>query len=328
MSKVSVLMACYNASAFVGKSLDSLLAQTMGDFQVVCVDDASTDDTLAILRRYAAMDSRVRVLALDANEGQAHARNKALEMADGDYVCMLDSDDWLSADALGRAAEVLDRYPTTDCVLFQVEEVGDQSSRHYPLPDFERMTGMEAFEASLTWTLHGLYMIRAGLHRRYPYDETARAYSDDNTTRIHYLHAREVRQCAGTYFYRQHSASVTHSVSIRRFDHLRANESMKRQITEAVGDQRLINLYERMRWLNLIDTYMFYFCHRASLSPAERDYGLAEMRRVWGNIERWRIPRSLRLKPGYMPLWPLWPLFRLQEEIYFTLRKWMGKNKG
>ncbi len=115
-------------------------------------------------------------------------------------------------------------------------------------------------------------------------------------------------------------------MSVRRFDYLRANESMRRQMEKAGADDRLLGIYEKIRWLNLIDTYMFYYCHGKELSDADRAYGLAEMRRVWRNIETWRIPRNLRLKPGYIPLRPWW-LFRLQEEGYFTLRKWMGKNR-
>ena len=326
MAKVTVLMACWNAAAYVEEALGSLLAQTLQDFQAVCVDDASSDSTLDILRRYAAKDNRIEVVSLSENKGQAHARNVGLAHAKGEYVCMLDSDDWLSPDALQQAVAVLDTHPDTDSVLFQVEEVYADHTRRYPLPDFERMTGKEAFEASLTWTLHGLYMVRADLHRQYPYDETTRAYSDDNTTRMHFLRSREVRQCGGIYYYRQHEASVTHNVSVRRFDHLRANESMRCQMEEADADDRLLSVYERMRWLNLIDTYMFYFNNRKVLSAADRDYGLSEMHRVWGGIETWRIPRSLRLKPGYMPLRPMWWLFRLQEEIYFTLRRYLSRT--
>ena len=324
MSKVSVLMAAYNAGNYIRESLDSLLSQTMTDWQCICVDDASTDDTLKILRTYASADKRVEVVVLEENGGQAHARNVALERACGQYVCMLDSDDWLSADALQCACEVLDSHPDTDSVLFQVEEVGEDR-RRYPMPSFRRLTGQEAFELSLTWAIHGLYMVRAGIHKRFPYDDTTRAYSDDNTTRIHYLHSRFVEQCGGIYYYRQHPASTTHAVTIRRFDHLKANESMRRQMVEAQVEDKIINSYERVRWLNLIDTYMFYFQNRKRLTPAERQYGLAEMRRVWGGIDTQKLPLRLKVKPGYMPLRPLWLLFRLQLETYFTFRKWMGK---
>ena len=80
---VTVLVAVYNSEAFLRQCLDSLCAQTMDAVQIVCVDDASTDGSLAILRDYAARDGRVEVIALSENHGLAYARNKALERARG-----------------------------------------------------------------------------------------------------------------------------------------------------------------------------------------------------------------------------------------------------
>ena len=322
MSRVSVLVAAYNSQDYLQQCLDSLLLQTRKDIQVICVDDGSTDGTPDMLDHAAERDNRIVVKHLRQNVGQAKARNIALQMADGDYVCMLDSDDWFSADAVERAATVLDEHPETDCVLFQVEQVfQDGTVRHYPMPPFTTLSGQEAFEASLTWCIHGLYMVRTGIHKRFPFDDSSHAYSDDNTTRIHYLNAREVRQCAGVYHYRQHPDSVTHQVSVRRFDYLRANESMRKQMMKAGVEERLLDVYERERWINLIATYMFYFHNRRSLSPEDRLYGLKEMKRIWRDIETRRLPLALRLKPGYMPLRPFWAFFRMQEEAYFILRK-------
>ena len=321
MSKVSVLVAAYNSQEYLQQCLDSLRKQTLEDIQVICVDDASTDATPGMLDHAAKSDNRFVVKHLKQNVGQAKARNIALQMADGDYVCMLDSDDWFGADALERAATVLDENPETDCVLFQVEQVfPDGTVRHYPMPPFTVLSGMEAFESSLTWGIHGLYMVRTDIHKRFPFDDSSHAYSDDNTTRIHYLNSREVRQCEGVYHYRQHATSVTHQVSVRRFDYLRANESMRKQMMEAGVEKRLLDVYERERWINLIATYMFYFRNRKALSLQDRRHGLEEMKRVWGTIETSRLPLALRLKPGYMTLRPFWMLFRIQEETYFALR--------
>ena len=102
MPKVTVLVAVYNAERFLPQCLDSLLAQTMSDFQVICIDDASTDRSLQVLNTYALRDLRIEVVRLLENRGQAHARNEGLKQAEGDIVCMLDADDWLSADALER----------------------------------------------------------------------------------------------------------------------------------------------------------------------------------------------------------------------------------
>ena len=307
--------------------MDSLLTQSFIDFEVICVDDASTDNTSQILREYSEKDRRVTYMRLEENGGQAKARNIALSQAKGEYICMLDADDWMSMDALQCAYEVFDNHPETDSVLFQVCEVYDDRQRIYPLPDFEVYSGEEAFEKSLTWAIHGLYMVRASIHHCFPYDDSSRSYSDDNTTRMHYLHSREVRQCQGVYYYRQHPESVTHSVSVRRFDYLRANESMRRQIIEAQVDSRLLALYEKVRWLNLIDVYLFYYKNRRHLSHNDRHEGLEEMRRVWNNIDISCLPCRLRWKFGYMPLRPSWLLFRLQEETYFLIRELIGRNR-
>ncbi len=325
MSKVSVLVAAYNAAPYVRKCLDSLKNQTLHDIQVIVVDDASTDNTGVIVEEYTKRDKRFVLLKQKLNMGQAKARNMALAMADGDYVCMVDSDDWLEKNALQFAAETLDSYLDTDCVLFQVREVYSDHTRDYPIPSFTVMSGEEAFEASLTWKIHGLYMIRADIHKRYPYDDSSKAYSDDNTTRIHYLHSKEVRQCPGLYYYRQHENSVTHKVSIRRFDYLRANESMRRQMIEANVDERLLCIYEKVRWLNLVDTYLFYFLNRSKLGKEGCHYGLKEMKRIWKDIDTRGLPLSLVCKLGYAPLKPFWCLFQIQEEIYFSLKKFLGR---
>ena len=317
MPKVTVLVAVYNAERFLPQCLDSLLAQTMSDFQVICIDDASTDRSLQVLNTYALRDLRIEVVRLLENRGQAHARNEGLKQAEGDIVCMLDADDWLSADALERLVEAFDEQ--TDSVLFDLVYHYPDREEPYPMEDFTVMTGDEAFRKSLTWQIHGLYGVRASIHRQHPYDETCRTYSDDNTTRIHYLCSRQVRRCSGVYYYRQHDASVTHQVSVRRFDYLRANESMRRQMLELGVGRQLLNVYENHRWLNLIGVYMFYHLHSRQLTAAERRYGLQELRRVWATIDRQALQKETATKFGYRPC-KSWLLFRCQEWLYFTLR--------
>ena len=325
MPKVSVLVAVYNAEPFLPQCLDSLMNQTLKDIQVICIDDASTDGSLRLLHEYAAKDSRIEIVALPENQGQAHARNEGLKHATGDYICMLDADDWFSSDALQLAVDVFD--DQTDCVLFDVVmwESPQQPSR-YPMPSFERLSGEEAFLLSLDWQIHGLYMVRADIHRQHPYDETCRLYSDDNTTRIHYLCSRRVRRCEGRYFYRQHAASVTHRSSVRRFDYLRANESMRRQMQALGVSQQILDEYENHRWLNMIGVYMFYHVHGRELSAADRTYGLSELRRVWASIDRRALKKETIAKFGYRPC-TSWRMFRLQEWLYFTLRGFLGKNR-
>ena len=324
MPKVSVLVAVYNAGQFLARCLDSLLGQTLSDIQVICVDDASTDGSLRLLNDYALRDMRIDVLRLQDSCGQAHARNVGLSVAKGEVICMVDADDWLSPDALERLYDAFD--DATDCVLFDLVSVYGNREERYAMPAFTVLTGEEAFRLSLTWKIHGLYGVRADIHRRFPYDETCRLYSDDNTTRIHYLASRRVARCRGIYYYRQHDASATHQVSVRRFDYLRANESMRRQMLEAGVGQKLLAEYENHRWLNLVGIYMFYHVHGKELTSRERRYGRSELYRTWLSIDRTLLNKETTAKFGYRPCrW--WRLFRLQEWLYFTLRGLLGRNR-
>lgn len=326
MSKVTVLVAVYNATRFLPKCLDSLLCQSMSDLQVICIDDGSTDDSLVLLQTYASRDARIQIISLPENHGQAFARNQGLKEAKGEYVCFLDADDWFSPDAIERAVEVFEHEADTDCVLFNVEYCYPDRVETYPMPDFDVLTGKEAFRLSLDWQIHGVYMVRTKIHQRFPYDDTCKSYSDDNTTRLHYLASRSVRRCEGTYHYLQHSGSVTHAIGVGRFDFLKANESMKRQLVALQVSDDILNQWETTRQLVLVDLYMFYFCHGKELPKDDAAYGLKEMKRIWGNIERSRLDHRLTGKFGYRPM-PSWWLFRLQEWLYFTMRGLLKKNK-
>jgi glycosyltransferase involved in cell wall biosynthesis len=325
MPKVSVLVAVYNAEAFLPECLDSLLGQTYHDIQVICIDDCSTDGSLRILQDYAARDARIEVITLSENGGQAHARNEGLKHAQGDFICMLDADDWFASDAIEQAVAAFDEQ--TDCVLFDVVMRYDDGREDlYVMPPFDALTGTEAFRLSLDWQIHGLYMVRAAIHQKHPYDETCRLYSDDNTTRLHYICSRQVRRCEGRYYYRQHTASATHRNSVRRFDYLKANESMRRQMQKIGISQEILDEYENHRWLNMIGVYMFYHVHGHKLSSADRGYGLSELHRIWRSIDRRALKKETIAKFGYRPCHS-WRMFRLQEWLYFTLRGFLGKNR-
>ncbi len=107
--QVSVLMPTHNGAAFVAASIQSLLAQSFGDFELIVVDDGSTDDTLDVLARIA--DPRLTVIASPVNLGPIHARNRAFAAARGRYIAALDQDDLCRPERLARQVAFLDRRP-------------------------------------------------------------------------------------------------------------------------------------------------------------------------------------------------------------------------
>jgi len=115
MPAVTVIMPAYNVEPYVGEALRSVLAQTFTDFEVVVVDDGSTDRTAEVVGACAAADARVR-LVRQANRGLAGARNTALRMARGDLFALLDSDDLWEPDFLAEQVAILRQRPDVDIV--------------------------------------------------------------------------------------------------------------------------------------------------------------------------------------------------------------------
>ena len=333
MSKVSVLIAVYNAERYLKECLDSVCSQTLRDIQIICIDDCSTDSSAQILDSYAARDARVNVLHLPVNSGQAFARNEGLKIADGDYVMMLDSDDWLGKDAIEIAYDTIIADEENDCCLFDLIQYYQDENRTEPYrnrTDKRVFKGEEAFRLSLSWGLHGLYMVRASIHKAHPYDVSCRLYSDDNTTHIHYLYSRKVVLSHGKYYYRKHSASMTNGISLRRFDHLDANLSMKRTL-QAEAEKghisepgKVLDMYETYRWLNIVDAYWVYHSNRSCFTAPERNEIETRIAEKLKSVERSRIPFSLKLKLGYYPF-RSFRLFSLVERFYFGLRKLIGR---
>ena len=100
---ISVIVPVYKSEAFLGKCVESLLAQSFQDFELLLVDDGSPDDSGAMCDAYAAKDSRVRVIH-KPNGGVSSARNAGLDAARGDYVVFVDSDDYVDPSYLEGAS--------------------------------------------------------------------------------------------------------------------------------------------------------------------------------------------------------------------------------
>ncbi len=93
---VSVVVPAYNAESYLERALDSALAQTVSDLEIIVVDDASSDATFEVARRFAARTSRIQVLSNERNSGENVSRNRAIRAARGQWIALLDADDaWL-----------------------------------------------------------------------------------------------------------------------------------------------------------------------------------------------------------------------------------------
>ena len=95
--KVSILVPCYNVEKYLPVCLDSICRQTLKDIEIICINDGSKDSTLDIIKRYAKQDNRFVVIDKE-NEGYGKSMNRGLDVASGEYVGIVESDDWVELD--------------------------------------------------------------------------------------------------------------------------------------------------------------------------------------------------------------------------------------
>ncbi len=114
---ISIIIPIYNSEPYIEKCLDSITKQTYKDLELICVDDNSTDNTPSMLRDFANKDSRIKIITNDATKGISESRNKGLEVARGEWIMFVDSDDWMELDCCLQAMEIA-RQSKADTVMW------------------------------------------------------------------------------------------------------------------------------------------------------------------------------------------------------------------
>ncbi len=102
-AKVSVIVPCYNVEKYIEDCMHSVMNQSEKEIEILCIDDASTDNTKELLRVFAAQDSRIRIFENEENKGLSYSRNVGLKNATGEYIMFLDSDDYFCEEAIQTA---------------------------------------------------------------------------------------------------------------------------------------------------------------------------------------------------------------------------------
>jgi len=243
---VSIIMANYNGARYLSAAIGSIVRQTVSSWELIIVDDASTDESLAIARREAAGDPRVRIVAQDKNRGPGAARNRALDLADGQWIAIVDSDDVLLPQRLALLLARA-RADEADIVADNLLVFSKQSRpRSFLPPPFTRQArwiGLAEFMASnclyaRTPPLGYLKpLIRTDIVRDLGlrYDESLRIGEDYNFLARLMLRGHRLRiEPAGLYLYRKHESSVSHRLRAADITGLMAADERFAQEAEAV----------------------------------------------------------------------------------------------
>lgn len=141
---VSVIMPTYNCGKFIAESIDSVLKQTVKDWELVIVDDCSTDNTVEVLKPYLAAHVNIRYHCLEKNGGPAAARTEAIRMAKGRYLAFLDSDDLWAPDKLEKQIAFMEKNGAAfSCTAYEEMDEAGNSLRVVSTPpkktDYRKM---------------------------------------------------------------------------------------------------------------------------------------------------------------------------------------------
>ncbi|MBR6098720.1 glycosyltransferase family 2 protein [bacterium] len=127
MPKVTVIIPVYNVESYLRECLDSVVNQTLSDIEIICVDDGSTDASLAILKEYAAKDNRF-VIKRQKNKHAGVARNNGLKSAHGEFIHFLDADDWIDVNAYEKLYNIL-KNSDADMVKFKAYSYNQEENK-------------------------------------------------------------------------------------------------------------------------------------------------------------------------------------------------------
>lgn len=153
MTKISIIIPYQNVENYIEECLNSVTNQTFSDIEIICVNDSSSDNSRSIVESFAFRDNRIIMLDTEKPSGQAHARNLALNIAKGEYIGFVDSDDWIESDMFEKMYKRA-CYHDSDIVMCGANVYDDTlgevvADEYYALKPLEKY-GNNVFDANIT----------------------------------------------------------------------------------------------------------------------------------------------------------------------------------
>ncbi len=146
----SIIIPVYNSAKTIRECLESIVIQSFPDFEVIVVNDGSTDETEKIVKSFSENDTRIKLYSFP-NSGVSETRRRGISLATGEYILQVDSDDTINSELLDRLAEVICKFELPEIIRYHCELVGDNPNKdhqRYNCLDklYRIMSGMEALK--------------------------------------------------------------------------------------------------------------------------------------------------------------------------------------
>lgn len=169
-AKVSIIMPVYNGARTIKRAILSLSHQTYTNWECIVINDGSTDNTLEVVKELQAKDERIQVISFDVNKGRPSARQKGLELADGEYLAMLDADDFYHSEKLEKQVALLSSNTKVSLVSSCIGYFGDDFDVLRFRPKINKsQVNYEYDSKSKVFPPHGASMLRLSLAKQFNY---------------------------------------------------------------------------------------------------------------------------------------------------------------
>lgn len=224
--KFSFIMPAFNVEKYIGKAIESVLAQTYDNWELVVVNDGSTDKTLDVIQNYSAVCSKIKVINQSNSGSGCGARAAGLAYLTGSFTQILDADDYVSPDMLEKYQKRILEDDSLDVLIPDVKCIDSDGKLwlefYPPNRDYNlELGGTEGFYQSLNWKIHGWNCARTSIYRSVNY-YSAKLVNDDEFAARKILHnAKKIGFVDSVYFYRYFPESASHKPNpIRKYDYM------------------------------------------------------------------------------------------------------------
>jgi len=258
---ISVLIPVYNTEKYLARTIQSIIDQTFSDWELICVNDGSTDNSPHILANFAKNDNRIKILQKENSGWASIPLNLGLNHSQGQYIIAVGCDDYLSSDCLEKALTKA-KSTQADSVVVDMEFVypdqPEKKGRIWQGLNGDRsitLTNRQAVELSLDWQIHGAILWNGDLLRKTRFEESG-MNGDEFTVRFLLLNSNKIVFSEGIYYYMQHMESITKKISPRIFETFQIDRKVLELLIENKFPQNLITNYYIQCFINLCSRYL------------------------------------------------------------------------
>ena len=325
--KVSILMPVFNAAEFLHFSIESVLKQIYVNWELVCVNDGSSDSSLDILVDYSKRDNRIKVLSQE-NKGAAAARCLGAKNCTGEVITLLDADDCLSQNYISANIQYTKLYNVDIVVPVLVQDSFTKApwdfNVKFNLKPGDTLSGLDAFKLSIPWRIHGLNLYSSDLFKACCCDDVIHVNkfnSDEIVTRLLFLNSRKVFISGqGMYFYRGNVNSTTNRITKLHSFKLESNEILFEMAKKWLDDKEYCMILSKYFFISKIKLICKLYYNKNLLSNEDFNEIKLELRkeRSWENMKFGIMRKVIMLILNNMSDYSL----RQLAYVYYNRKSW------